>query len=378
MKGANIYMEIIGVIAEYNPFHNGHLYQLNKIKEMYPDSIIILVLNGYFLERGIISLETKEEKTRLALKYGVNLVIELPFIFGSNSADIFAEASLELLNALKISKLIFGSESNDINTLKSSASKQLKNDFDDKVKRYMDLGVNYPTALNKATGIDINKPNDLLGVSYIKTILKHDYKIEVETIKRTNDFHDLESNERIISASNIREKLKNNTDVKKYIPEGNLVSVNEDLFFNLLKYKIITSVNLDEYLSVDEGLDSRLKKVISKSSNLDELIQNVKTKRYTYNRIMRMFIHILIGVKKRDKESILKNEYIRILGLDPSGQKYINSIKKELSLPLVSKFTNVSSKIKDYELKASEIYKILTNTDVMQFEYQNKPIIKEK
>ncbi len=378
MKGANIYMEIIGVIAEYNPFHNGHLYQLNKIKEMYPDSIIILVLNGYFLERGIISLETKEEKTRLALKYGVNLVIELPFIFGSNSADIFAEASLELLNALKISKLIFGSESNDINTLKSSASKQLKDDFDDKVKRYMDLGVNYPTALNKATGIDINKPNDLLGVSYIKTILKHDYKIEVETIKRTNDFHDLESNERIISASNIREKLKNNTDVKKYIPEGNLVSVNEDLFFNLLKYKIITSVNLDEYLSVDEGLDSRLKKVISKSSNLDELIQNVKTKRYTYNRIMRMFIHILIGVKKRDKESILKNEYIRILGLDPSGQKYINSIKKELSLPLVSKFTNVSSKIKDYELKASEIYKILTNTDVMQFEYQNKPIIKEK
>ena len=96
MKVANIYMEIIGVIAEYNPFHNGHLYQLNKIKEMYPDSIIILVLNGYFLERGIISLETKEEKTRLALKYGVNLVIELPFIFGSNSADIFAEASLEL------------------------------------------------------------------------------------------------------------------------------------------------------------------------------------------------------------------------------------------------------------------------------------------
>ena len=135
---------------------------------------------------------------------------------------------------------------------------------------------------------------------------------------------------------------------------------------------------MDEYLSVDEGLDSRLKKVISKSSNLDELIQNVKTKRYTYNRIMRMFIHILIGVKKRDKESILKNEYIRILGLDPSGQKYVNSIKKELGLPLVSKFTGVSSKIKDYELKASEIYKILTNTDVMQFEYQNKPIIKEK
>ena len=103
-------MEIIGLIAEYNPFHNGHLYQLQEIKKLYPDSLIILVLNGYFLERGSISIETKEEKTRLALKYGVDIVVELPFVFGSNSADIFAESSLELLNNLKAEKLIFGSE----------------------------------------------------------------------------------------------------------------------------------------------------------------------------------------------------------------------------------------------------------------------------
>ena len=95
-------MDAIGIIVEYNPFHNGHLYQLNKVKELYPNSKIVIILNGYFLERGLISLETKKEKTRLALIYGADLVIELPFIFGSNSADTFADASIYLLNKLKV------------------------------------------------------------------------------------------------------------------------------------------------------------------------------------------------------------------------------------------------------------------------------------
>lgn len=371
-------MEVIGVIAEYNPFHNGHLYQLKKIKEMYNDSVIVLILNGYFLERGIVSLETKEEKTRLALKYGADLVVELPFIFGSNSADIFAESSLELLNELKITKLIFGSESNDKDLLYKSAIAQLKYGFDGCVKKYMDEGLNYPTALNKATGINIAEPNDLLGVSYIKAILKNNYKIEVETIKRTNNFHDTLSNEEIISASNIREKINNNIDIKKFIPEGHIVDINYDLMFMLLKYKIVTDDNLDSYLSVDEGLDNRLRKVINEVNSVDELINKVKTKRYTYNRLMRMLIHILVGVKRCDKEVIINNEYIRILGLSHYGQKHINRIKKEITLPLVSKYTSINSVIKDYEIKAAQTYELLTNTDVCTFEYQNKPIIIEK
>ena len=123
-------MDVIGIICEYNPFHNGHLYHINKIKELYPNSIIILILNGYFLERGEISVESVESKTKLALDHNVDIVIELPFIFGTNSADIFSEASLELLNELKVNKLIFGSESNDINKLKDIAEKQLDKDYD--------------------------------------------------------------------------------------------------------------------------------------------------------------------------------------------------------------------------------------------------------
>ena len=165
-------MNVIGIIAEYNPFHNGHIYHIKKIKEMYQDSIIILVLNGYFLERGEISIESVESKAKLALDYGVDIVIELPFIFGSNSADIFSDASLELLNEMGVKKIIFGSESNDIKKLKTLAQKQLDNEYSNNVKVYLDKGINYPTALNKALDIGINTPNDLLGLSYIKSIFK--------------------------------------------------------------------------------------------------------------------------------------------------------------------------------------------------------------
>ena len=369
-------MDAIGIIVEYNPFHNGHLYQINKVKELYPNSKIVVILNGYFLERGLISLETKKEKTRLALKYGVDLVIELPFVFGSNSADTFASASLYLLNKLKVKKLVFGSESNDITLLKTIASKQLEPDFDKKLKTYLDEGLNYPTALNKAIGISLDSPNDLLGVSYIKSILQNNYDIEPITIKRTNDYHDNELNDSIVSASNIREKYNNGENISKYIPEGNLVNINYDLFFQLLKYKILSDDKLNEYLTVDEGIDNKLKKVINEVNSIDELINSIKTKRYTYNRLMRMFIHILIGYKKTDRDLIKNPEYIRLLGFSEEGSIYLNSIKKELNLPLVTKYTHLDSIIKDYELKAASIYEQLTAESVMEFELNNKPLKK--
>ncbi len=370
-------MDTIGIIVEYNPFHNGHLYMLNKVKEQYPNSKIVIILNGYFLERGLISLETKKEKTELALKYGADLVIELPFVFGSNSADTFASASLYILNKLKVKKLIFGSESNDINILKSVASKQLEPGFDSKLKSYLNEGLNYPTALNKAIGIELTSPNDLLGVSYIKAILKNNYDIEPITLKRTNDYHDNKLNDSIVSASNIRERLNNNEDITKYIPEGKIVNINYDLLFQLLKYKILSDDNLDNYLTVDEGIDNKLKKVINEVSSINELIEKIKTKRYTYNRLMRMFIHILIGYTKEDRLKITNPEYIRLLGFSEDGSIYLNSIKKELDIPLVTKYTHLDSIIKDYELKAASIYEQLTNENVMDFELNNKPIKKE-
>ena len=368
-------MVTIGVIAEYNPFHNGHIYHINKIKELYPDSLIVLVLNGYFLERGEISVESLSSKTKLALEYGVDLVIELPFIFGSNSADTFSEMSLELLHELRVEKIIFGSECNDINKLTNLARKQLNNEYNTIVKDFLDSGINYPTALNKALNININTPNDILGLTYIKSILKNKYNIDPITIKRTNNYHDISSNNKIISASNIREKIKNNIDIDNFVPNKEFINnINYDLYFKLLKYKIITDDNLEKYLTVDEGIENRLKKVINECNTLEELIFKVKSKRYTYNRINRMFIHILIGLTKEDKKKCLHNEDIRVLGFNNNGKRYLNSIKKDTLLPIVSSLKNIDSVIKDYEIKAYQIYNLLVREDILIYELSNKPI----
>jgi len=370
-------MEIIGIIAEYNPFHNGHMYHINKIKEMYPNSIIILVLNGYFLERGEISIESIRSKTILALDNKVDIVIQLPFVFGTNSADIFSNSAIELLNEMKVDKIIFGSESNDINNLTKLAKEQLNDNYNAKVKEYLDKGINYPTALNHALKHNINTPNDILGLTYIKSIIKNNYNIKPISIKRTNDYHDIKSNDLILSASNIREKIKNKEEITKYLPNKNYINtINYDLYFKLLKYKIITDNDLSIYLTVDEGIENRLKKVINECNNIEELINKIKTKRYTYNRINRMFIHILIGLTKKDKLKINKNEYIRILGFNKIGKKYINSIKKDTNIPIVSSLKNINSIIKDYEIKAYKIYSILVNENILLFEQSNKPIQK--
>ena len=255
------------------------------------------------------------------------------------------------------------------------ANISLNKDYDSKVKEYLKDGVNYPTALNLALKTNISTPNDLLGLSYIKTILKHKYDIEAIAIKRTNDYHDIENDSNIVSASNIRNKIINNEDINKYVPTTKYINIIDyDLYFKLLKYKIINDDNLDKYLTVDEGIDNRLKKIINECNSIDDLINKTKSKRYTYNRINRMFIHILIGLTKKDKEKCLKNEYIRLLGFNDKGKKYINRIKKDTKIPIVSSLKNINSIIKDYDIKAYEIYNMLVDEDVLEFEKSNKII----
>lgn len=366
-------MDIIGIICEYNPFHNGHLYHINKIKEMYPDSLIVLALNGYFLERGEVSILTKEDKIKIALENNIDIVIELPFVFGCQSADTFAESACIMLNYLGCQKLVFGSECNDISLLTKLAQKQLELGFNERVKKSIKNGDNYPTALNKAIGININTPNDLLGISYIKAIIKNRLKMEPVSIQRTNNYHDTSSNDEIISASNIREKIKKDIDISKYTPYYNkTININEIALFNLLKSKILTDHNLSAYLTVDEGIEYKLIKEINNVNNLNDLIDKVKSKRYTYNRIRRMLIHILIGLTKEDRnKSII--EYIKVLGFNSKGQKYLKSLKSDI--PIQRKISD-KFLVQKYELKASAIYDILTNGNSLQYELKNKPIKK--
>lgn len=370
-------MEIIGIICEYNPFHNGHLLHIKKIKEMYPESYLILVLNGYFLERGEISYLTKESKTKIALDNGVDIVLELPILFGSQASDIFAETALTILNNLKVSKVVFGSECNDIKLLENIVDHILKDDYQKKVKKLLKLGINYPTALAKAISqnLDFNKPNDLLAISYIKAIKKNNFNITPISIKRTSNYHDTNSNDEIISASNIRNRLKNNEDISKYIPKNvksEIIYPKYEILFKLIKNKILTTPHLEQFLTVDEGIESRLIKAAQISHTLEELIAKIKTKRYTYNKINRMLIHILLGITKEDNK-IAKLDYIKILGFNENGQKYLQSIKKGLNIPVL---INKDSILYKYELKAAIIYDLIQNTNTYEFELKNSPIKK--
>ena len=266
----------IGIIAEYNPFHYGHLYHLKKIKEMYPDSNIILVLSGPITERGDLSVYSKWDKTFVALQSNVDLVVELPIKY-IQSADWFSKGAIGILNKLGCDTIVFGSESNDVELLKNLANIQLNNkEYDNIVKKYLDEGLNYPTAMSKALSMfsktTINTPNDLLGLSYVKEIIKNNYPITPISIKRTNDYHSnsLQNNTKIINASLIREMFLNNQDISPYIPNNTKELLYQYLSLNkaytILKYNIINNENnLSTYLDIEEGLDKRILKYLDTS-----------------------------------------------------------------------------------------------------------------
>ena len=360
----------IGIIAEFNPLHNGHLYLINKIKEKYEDASIILVLSGNYTQRGIPSIIDKWKKTELSLKLGIDLVIELPFPFSTQSADYFAYGATTILNYLKVDKLVFGSESNDIKVLEKIVDAQKDDKFNTLVKLYCKSGYNYPTALSlsleELANEKITTPNDLLGISYIKAIKENNYNIEVETIKRTNDYHKEELEEDISSATSIRKALKEGIDISNQVPKIELDYLNElhyiDDYFNIIKYKIITEDDLSIYQTVDKEIIKKLKKEILNSNNIDEFIKRIKTKRYTYNKISRMLLHILTNFTKEKAKLFNDITYIRILGINNTGRTILNNIKKDIDIPIISKITKEKDPMLEYELEVDKIY-YLKSTD---------------
>ena len=374
-------MNIIGIICEYNPFHNGHLYHINKIKEMYKNAIIILVMSGNVTERGDLSIINKWDKTAIALNYGIDLVVELPFVFSSQSADMFCYASIKILNYLGVNTIIFGSESNDINKLKILAKNQIDNKkYDTSIKELLKQGYNYPTALSKSlekiTNINIDTPNDILGIGYIREIIKNNYNMEPICIKRTNDYNSDNLDNSISSASAIRKAMLEKKDISNYIPNYVNKFINNPIYienyYSYIKYKIISEINnLEIYHSTDKEIISRIKKYIYTSNTLNELILNIKTKNYTYNRLKRMFIHILFNFTKEEANNNKEVTYIRILGFNKKGQQYLNNIKKNIDIPLL---TTYSDKHLYIENRVTNIINI--NIPNSKKEYEYKIIIK--
>ena len=367
-------MDKIGIICEFNPFHNGHVYFLKKIKKMFPNSFITLVMSTNFTQRGEFSFLTKWEKTKIALENNIDLVLELPFLFTTQSADTFAYYAVSILEYLDMDYLIFGSESNDIDTLKNLASTILYHkDYNQLVKKYLDLGNNYPVSMSKAlyniTSIRLKDSNDLLGISYLKTIIKNDYKIKPLTIKREDSY--------LESASNIREAYLKKESLKSLVPRITLkyLSINLnylDKYFELLKYKIITDINnLENYLDVSEGLENKIKQSAN-THNYQELLENLKSKRYTYNKLNRMFLHILFNIKKEPTNNI---NYIRVLGFNSIGRSYLKRIKKQINIPIITNYKDIDDEVLYLEKIVTITYlNILNKSNLIKEELMSIPI----
>jgi len=363
-------MKISGVIAEYNPFHNGHKYLIEKIKEN--SDAVVSVMSGSFVQRGEVAVFDKWTRAKTAVTNGVDLVLELPVIYAVSAAERFAFGAVELLSSLGcIDELCFGSESGDINELIDAGKKIYFEDeaVSRKIKENLSLGMGFAAARHAAYENIINSdilknPNNILGIEYIKALLKLKSNIKTNTIKRAgSDYHSDTPVGNMASATALRKMLFSGEDISDFSPKNfsenckdvSLYSIDKinDTLIYLLRTK--TPEDLALINGFSEGLEYRLKELAKNNSSMTEIINRAVTKRYTKTRIVRACTALLLGI---DKNIIFeKNSYIRVLAFNNTGREILKLIKENSKLPIITKTA-------DYKEKNIVFEKDVLSTDV--------------
>ena len=350
-------MKIAAVICEFNPFHNGHKYLLDKIRAQGFDSIIC-VMSGSFTQRGEVAVLDKFQRAKVALKNGADLIIELPVPYAVASAQIFAKGSARIIKATGVTDAVFfGSECGEIELLKKAAFATKDEKVAEVLKEKMNLGDYYPLALEKAVnevfGSEISdilaSPNNTLGVEYIKEL--DTSGIETATVKRIAVDHDsTDSNGNFASASLIREMIFKGEDVSKFVPNGGFNNPAKTQFGERAVMYKLKSMNLEDFENlpdVTEGLHNRIYTAVRKCSSLEELLKEIKTKRYTLARLRRIITYAILGITKDLQSTPVP--YLRILGMTEKGKETLSLIAKKSSLPIV---TSLSSALKSLDENA--------------------------
>lgn len=381
---------VLGIIAEYNPFHNGHLYHIAKSKEETGAQYVVAVISGNFVQRGNTSIVNKWVKTRMALSNGVDLVIELPTIYSTSSAENFAEGAIKILNSLGIVDTIsFGMEAKDISTLNNIA-----NVLYTEPKEYVTMlthelkkGNSFPKARENALMMYLNDikryanvmagSNNILGIEYLKALKKTKSTITPVGIKREKVlYNDKYIVDEFASATAIRKMLmtKELNDIRKVMPRSSYLLLGEELkdgdyvidisrfereiLYTLRKMTVQEIANLPD---VSEGLENSIKNAADSCNTLDELINIVKTKRFTQTRIQRILIYSLLGITKKQMETSKKiTPYVRVLGFDNKGKELISEMMN------INPKLNVVTSVKKYiDTVASKNLKEMIETDIL-------------
>ncbi|WP_163970761.1 nucleotidyltransferase [Oceanobacillus halotolerans] len=364
-------MDACGLIVEYNPFHNGHVYHIQEAKKVSKADCMIAVMSGHFLQRGEPAIIDKFHRAKAALQNGVDIVVELPYPFAVQSSHLFATGAVNILHKIGVNSICFGSESGDISNFLTAYEEfdNHMNTYQKTLKSYLNQGLSYPKAsmyAYESIGLtdgemDLSQPNNILGFSYVQAILENELPITPLTIKRTkSNYHDEMINSSIASATSIRKHLITNqsitTEIAQAIPEETLLQLHTykdkatiwhswEHYFPFISYRIrtMTREELRSIEGMEEGLENRIIDAIKNATSFQDLMERVKTKRYTWTRLQRTFVHILTYTTKQKMRYMNQFTshipYVRLLGITETGQQYLNRHKKEIQVPIVSQLS---------------------------------------
>lgn len=383
-------MKISGIICEYNPFHNGHLYHIRETRKN-GATHIVAVMSGNFVQRGDVAVMDKLERAKLAVRSGADLVIELPVQYCLSSAENFAAGAVWILNSLGVvEELSFGSECGDIRMLYNALGtiQNVALSCHDEIINIMEKGYTYPKALNSViNGIDsqtasvIAEPNNLLAIEYLRAMIKFSAKMKPFTVKRTGTAHDgTVASGNITSASDIRSRLVFEKSVRLIRPyttslwgdalenamyKGEIASLSRLERVMLYKLRTSSPEEISMINDVGQGLEHRIYGA-RMAGSLDELFFTVKTKRYTMARIRRIMLSILLGITKEDMKHL--PPFGRILAFNERGRDILAQAKGIASIPYASSIAKLSQlgetakRFADIEIRASDVYGLSLGT----------------
>ena len=396
---------ITGIITEYNPFHKGHEYHLKNAKSDTNANGIVCVMSGNFMQRGIPGIIDKWKRAEMAIKNGVDLVLELPAVYALSSAEYFAFGSVSLLNSLGIvDNLYFGSEEGSVDILESIAKTLVIEPIEYKKLLKSNLNLGLPFHLSRANALNkylnsnavfnvLSSSNNILAIEYIKALMILQSEITPKTLKREgSSYNDNYLNASYSSATSIRKHLKENSlnelidvlpkasyDILCDLSSSNYSFIFEDDMFKYIKYKLFTNekslLNLPD---ISEGLENKILKEVLNSNSLNELILNSKSKRYTYTRINRILAQSFLNLEEFDLLNLSKMiaPYARVLGFNSIGRNMLKDIKSNKSIDIITKVprNNLCDHMK-IDILATKAYSLLNQNINPMADYLKGPII---
>lgn len=409
-------MTLVGIVAEYNPFHNGHAYQIKCIRERIPDAAIVICMSGSFTQRGEVALLDKWTRAKMAIQGGADLVLELPFIFACRSAQDFASGAIRLLNAFQIEVIAFGAESDELSCLQRIARETNAPHFQELLHGYIQNGCSYAVAFEKTCHVqDLNvsddmlkKPNNILALEYLRAILQlgENTKLQPLLIQRRGcGYHDT-ALAPLASSSAIRKAITSHTIdwekismslssenflLLKMFPKEEIAHTGR--LFRPFLLRLYTSRRFSSYYGYQEGIENRFYRIAKSVESREEFLQKVSTKRYSKSRISRLMTYALLEIRQGfiQQADTIGPQYIRPLAMNQKGAEILRKYKKQEKLPILTKLSQycssprtemaentapmIGQRVLSYDILATHIRSLATDRMNLPDDYTHSPTI---